>query len=60
MTTPQITALQSHLQCVLQDAIRAEMRYMLEEDLVKSLPNDISMDDFSVSLNITVTPSQSN
>jgi len=58
LTPKQIKSVQAKLQCALQESVRAELKYMLEESVVPGLPDDVWIDDFLVNVKVTVASAE--
>jgi hypothetical protein len=55
LTSIQTEAIQKHLQGALEQSVADELKYILEEDVIADLPEDISLDDILVEVSVSVS-----
>jgi hypothetical protein len=54
-TTKQIKSIQEHLQAIFEQSVRAELKYMTEEDVISGLFDEIDIDDLLVKVKVSVS-----
>jgi hypothetical protein len=54
-TTKHIKSIQEHLQAVFEQSVRAELKYMMEEDTIPGLFDEVNIDDLLVKIKVSVS-----
>jgi hypothetical protein len=54
-TTKHIKSIQEHLQAVFEQSVRAELKYMMEEDVIPGLIDEIDIDDILVKIKVSIS-----
>jgi hypothetical protein len=54
-TAKHIKSIQEHLQAVFEQSVRAELKYMMEEDVIPGLIDEIDIGDILVKIKVSIS-----